>query len=199
MNEQRPTGTDVSFSVGRRGFVTIVAAMSGALAGCSGEKETTRKPDDPADPPGGNDESDAITRVEEKLTQVYDRIHEVSVVEDGEFVYDLEDSVESVDYEEMIELAKDALNAAEELDRRVDESKPPREHLQRNAKIAFLLVDQQFLVHRAFLGGLGFRQAFTEGDYRRSLTVINEGREMLKRLRANGGELTESIDSEGSC
>lgn len=196
MNEQIPTGTDASLSVGRRGFVTLIAAMSGALAGCSVETETARKPEDPANPPGRSDESDAITRVERKLTQVYDQIDEVPVVEDGEFVYDLEDSVERTDYEEMIELAKDALNAAEELDRRVYESKSTREQLQRTAKIAFLLVDQRFLVHRALLGGLGFRQAFSKGDYARSLEVIDEGREMLERLRANGGELTESVDPE---
>lgn len=195
MTERRKMDTLVS--VDRRAFITLTAAFSGTLAGCSGETKRTG-PDrgEATDRSDVSDDADAITRVEAKIERVFDRIEDVPLVAHGEFVYDLENSVESVDYEEMVEIAKDALRAAQELDRDVDASKRTREYLHSAAKIAFLLVDQRFLIHRAMIGGLVFRRAFSEGDYERSLEVIDEAREFLERLRANGGELGEEVDSD---
>lgn len=197
MTEWRPTRPGSPVSVDRRTFITtITLGLSGSLAGCSAESErTTPNQDEDTDPPGGSGKPDEITRVEEKVSQVYDRIGDVPLVEDGEFVYDIENSVESVDYEEMVEKAKDTLKAAEGIDQDVDVSKQTLEYLQRTARIAFLLVDQRFLVHRALLGGLVFRRAFSEGKYERAVEVIDESREFLDRLRANGGELEKEVDA----
>lgn len=196
MTERKTTWTDIPVSLERRAFITLTVAMSGPLAGCSGKsKRTAPNQDESTDPSGGSDNPDKITEVEAKIKQVYDRIEDVPLVADGEFVYDLEISAESVDYEEMVKIAKEALKAAEDMDQDVEVSKQTQEYLQRTAKIAFLLVDQRFLFHRALLGGLVFRRAFSKGEYERAAEVIDESRGLLERLKANGGELENEVDT----
>lgn len=192
----RRTTTDSLVSVDRRAFITLSASLAGPLAGCSGETERTA-PDqrEATDQSDGRKDHKAITRVEGKIEQVFDRVEAVPLVVDGEFAYDLEKAVQSVDYEEMVQMAKDALRAAEDLNPDVDATRQTREYLHNAAKIAFLLVDQRFLIHRALIGGLVFRRAFSEGDYGRSLEAIDEAREFIERLRANGGELGEQVDT----
>lgn len=196
MTERRTPGTDATVSVDRRALITLTVAMSGPLAGCNGETKTTvPNPNNASDTRGGSGNPEEINVVEGKIQRVYDRVEDIPLIAGGEFVYELENSVESVDYEELVEVAKDALKAAEDIDQAVDVPKQTREYLLRAAKIAFLLVDQRFLIHRALLGGLVFRRAFSEGEYERAVEVIDESRVFLERLRANGGELEEEVDT----
>lgn len=195
MTERRTKGADSPASLDRRAFLTTLSlAISGPLAGCSGEtKNTAPNLDESHDPPEGSGTPDEVSRIEGKIKQVYDRLEDVHLIVDGELVYDLENSVESVDYDEMIETAKDAVEAAEELDQDDDVSTETRNNLQRIARIAFLLVDQRFLVHRVLLGGMVFRRAFSDGKYGRAVEVMDESWKFLERLRANGGELEREV------
>lgn len=188
-------GNDSWVAVDRRTFITTASvAVSGPLAGCSaGTKRRTpeRENEHTGAPDRGN--HDETTRVESKIRRVYDLIEDVTLVEEGEFVYDLERSSGNVDYNELIEIAGEAMEAAEGLDEDVDAAKKTREHLRQTARIAFLLVDQRYLVHNVLLGGTVFRRSFTEGKYTRAVEVIGESRQLLDRLNSNRDKLEEEI------
>lgn len=85
------------------------------------------------------------------------------------------------------------MEAAEGMDENVEVPNQTSEYLQQTARIAFLLVDQRYLVHNALLGGMIFQRAFTEGEYERAVEAIGESRQFLDRLRANGDGLEKEV------
>lgn len=188
-------GKESYVAIDRRTFVTtITLALSGPLAGCSGEtkRRTPEQENEHTGAPDG-DSQDETSRVERNIRRVYDRIEDVPLVEDGEFIYDLERTERSVDYEELIKMAKEAMEDAVGMDEDVEATKKTREHLRRTARIAFLLVDQRYLVHNALFGGTVFRRSFTEGKYKRAVHVIGESRQLLDRLGSNRDRLEEEL------
>lgn len=190
-----------SQSATRRTYIVAsITGITGVLGGCSSDTGTPDRGS--RDEDSGNSEekltSDDVGAAEKQIEQVFDLIEAIPISDGGDFVFDVQDSMESVDHAEMSQMAGEALEATEGLDSDLDVSEDRLHELNRTVRVAYLLVDQRILLHRSIVAGLVFKREFDGGKYARAIEVIDEAREFLDRLMANRDALEAELASYGT-
>lgn len=184
----------------RRSYiVSLSSGIGGLLAGCGrktgdsgqeGQNEISGQSTEESKP-------QEVIEVEEKIDRVFELITSYHIADGQEFVFEVENFQKEVDRKDMVSMAREAREAAEALDADAVHSTARRGDLTREARIAFLLVDQRILLYEAITSGVVYGRAFDQGEYSRGVDAVKVGSDSLEMLLANGGELKNALNTHG--